>query len=106
MNLGARIKNLRQDSGMTAYRLANLAGMPQNHLSNIENGIVSPRVDTLEKIVRPLGCTMAEFFNEDTETYYLSDREKQMLSQFRTLTEEQQKTVQEMISMVFHTRRQ
>lgn len=105
MNIGARIKTLRENRGMTVYRLANLAGMPQNHVTNIENGLVSPRIDTLEKIVRPLGCTMAEFFNEDTEAYYLSDREKQMLSEFRTLSEAQQKTMHEMISMIFHTRK-
>ena len=62
-----------------------------------------PRIDTLEKIIPPLGCTMAEFFNEDAEIYYLTSAEKHMLSQFRALSEDEQKLLSDTISMVFRT---
>ena len=106
MELGAKLKNLRLDRGISTYHVSKVSGIAQNHISAIENGKVKPRVDTIEKILNVLGCTLAEFFNEDPETYYLSPAEKTILSQFRTLTEEQQTTLGDLISMVFRTCRQ
>ena len=36
-----------------------------------------------------MGVTLVEFFNNDTEVYYLNDIEKELLRHFRTLTEKQ-----------------
>ena len=47
-----------------------------------------------------MGVTLVEFFNNDTEVYYLNDIEKELLRHFRTLTEKQAYAVLELIKEI------
>lgn len=48
--LGARIKELRQEQGLSLTALADLAGLSKGHLSDIECGHCSATVKTLAAI--------------------------------------------------------
>ena len=87
LNLGERIKKLREDKGLTRYRLTQITGISGHHIKGIEEGTRQPTIDTLEKMIVPLGITLAELFNDGDATY-LSDKEKQLIENYRTLSED------------------
>lgn len=57
-----RIRDIREDLGWTQEDLADRAGLPRQHLSDIERGVMRPRIDTAQKIAVALGVTVDEIF--------------------------------------------
>ncbi|HQU44116.1 MAG TPA: helix-turn-helix transcriptional regulator [Pirellulales bacterium] len=55
-----RIKALRKEKGLTQEQLAQRSGLPQSHISKLENGKHSPSALTLEKIASALGVPSSE----------------------------------------------
>ncbi|MBM3942763.1 MAG: helix-turn-helix transcriptional regulator [SAR202 cluster bacterium] len=64
--LGARVRELREASGITQATLAAAAGIGRVTLVRIENGEQSPRYETLVALARVLGCQMGELVTEST----------------------------------------
>ena len=62
--IGRIIHLIRKEKGMRQSELASLTGLKQPNLSRIENGLVSPRQITLEKIARALGVEVGVFYSE------------------------------------------
>jgi DNA-binding XRE family transcriptional regulator len=56
-----RIRTLRQKAGWTQNELAEKCGLPQSHISRLENGQHSPSRATLEKIAKALDVSVGEF---------------------------------------------
>ncbi len=69
MNVGERIKDLRQKAGFTQNRLAEWAGVSQTHLRRVELGMADITVSHLHLICDALGISLKDFFNvsEDKE---------------------------------------
>ena len=65
MNVASRIIYLREQKGLTTNKLANMAGISQSHLREIELGLRNPTVETLSYFCDALGVTLEEFFRED-----------------------------------------
>lgn len=89
MNVGERIKELRERSGFTQNRLAEWAGVSQTHLRRVELGQQDITVGQLRLVCDGLGVTLEEFFNasEDKETLTdviakLTPKQKQLLTEF------------------------
>lgn len=87
MNLGERIKELRIAKGLTRYRITQITGISGHHIKGVEEGTRQPTVETLEKLIVPLGITLAELFN-DGESMVLSEKERRLIENFRTMSEE------------------
>lgn len=64
MNVAQRLIELRNMRGITTNKLANLAGVSQSHLREIEMGTRNPTVETLSYFCDALGVTLGEFFND------------------------------------------
>jgi len=64
VRLGRRLAAIRQKHGLSQTQLADLAGVGRAHLSQIENGAVAARVDTLYAVAQALEITLAEIFKE------------------------------------------
>ncbi len=62
--IGRIIHLMRKEKGMRQSELALLTGLKQPNLSRIENGLVSPRQGTLEKIAKALGVEVQVFYSE------------------------------------------
>ncbi|HEU5035674.1 MAG TPA: cupin domain-containing protein [Nocardioides sp.] len=62
--VGPRLRQLREQKGLSARQVAELAGLTPAYLSRLENGRVSPTVATLAKVVEAMGETMATLFAE------------------------------------------
>lgn len=61
--IGARIKELREERGLTLEKLAYESGISKGGLSEIERGMREARVSTIEKICNNLDISLSEFFN-------------------------------------------
>lgn len=64
INVGQRIKQLREAQGLTVNKLANLSGISQSHLREIELGNKNPTVETLSYFCESLNITLSDFFKE------------------------------------------
>ena len=60
--IGARIKELRRQSGLTQEKLAEAVGLDARHLSRLEVGRHFPSLDSLERISVALNVPLVEFF--------------------------------------------
>ena len=64
MNVGERIKELREQQNITVNKLANVAGVSQSYLREIELGLKQPTVEYLEYICFGLKISLQDFFDE------------------------------------------
>lgn len=67
MELGAKIKRLRLQCGLTQEELADRCELTKGYISQLENELTSPSIQTLLDVLSALGTTAAEFFGEDEE---------------------------------------
>ena len=58
MQTGVALRDARKKAGLTQRQLAAATGVPQSAIARIEIGAVTPRVDTLEKLLRGCGYTL------------------------------------------------
>lgn len=90
MDIGKRIIYLREKKHYTTNKLANLAGISQSHLREIELGKRSPTVETLSYFCDALEIDLAGFFSEETQLNpflaatlkNFSDEQQQSLADF------------------------
>lgn len=62
MDVGSRLRELRQERGLSMRSLARLSGLSTNALSMIERGKTSPSVSTLYKLSEALEIPITAFF--------------------------------------------
>ncbi len=85
MEIGERLRSIRKSKKMSIYKLSQETGISQNHISDLELGRRKPSVETLKRLIVPLGITLAELFNEDTEASILNEKERELIENYRTL---------------------
>lgn len=64
-DVGTRLREIRQQFGLSQRQLADQAGVPHGQISMIETNKSSPSVSSLRKILGGFGITMSEFFEPD-----------------------------------------
>jgi transcriptional regulator with XRE-family HTH domain len=64
--IGARLKILRSNRGLSLRTLAKLSGVTCGALSQIENGRTSPSVGTLKNVLAAFGLSLGDFFVNPT----------------------------------------
>ena len=67
MEIGNRIRELRNTQGLTQEELADRAELTKGYISQLERDMTSPSIATLEDILQCLGTSLGEFFREDAE---------------------------------------
>lgn len=67
VDVGTRLKELREVRGISMRTLATQSGLSANALSMIERGKTSPSVSTLYKLADALGVSITAFFGSETE---------------------------------------
>ena len=68
MEIGSKIKALRLKNNLTQEELADRCELTKGFISQLENDVANPSIDTLNDILVVLGSNMGEFFsNEETE---------------------------------------
>lgn len=64
MSIGSRIKDLREEKGLTRPELAELLNVTVGSISNYENDVSSPKEPILFKIIEMLGCDANYLFQD------------------------------------------
>jgi transcriptional regulator with XRE-family HTH domain len=62
LNLGARVRALRQERNWTLEQAAQKAGLARSTLSKIENEQMSPTFDAVQKLAQGLGISVPQLF--------------------------------------------
>ena len=65
VDLGARIRTLRLARHETLRQLAARAGVTESFLSQVERGVASPSIASVQRIARALDTSIAELFATD-----------------------------------------
>jgi transcriptional regulator with XRE-family HTH domain len=73
MDVGMRIKELRELKGYSVNKLANMAGVSQSYLRDIELGNKNPTVSFLSLLCDQLGISLKDFFNSTSEDTFGND---------------------------------
>ena len=95
MKVGERITELRNLRGITVNKLANLAGVSQSHLRDIELGIKNPTIETLSYICDGLRISISGFFDIEK-----NDISPFLMSSIKHLNEEQQKLLSDFLESI------
>lgn len=89
MDVGERIRLLREKAGFSQNELAGRADVSQTHLRRVELGQAGITVDHLQMVCDALGITLKEFFDVDTNqddfsgaVANLTPKQKQLLIEF------------------------
>ena len=93
-----RISDLCFSRGWSYYDLALEAGLTQSTISSSLNRDKPPKIETLQCICEAFGITLSQFFLEDETTEVLSQKEKELISLFRKLSEEKQQALIDLIN--------
>src|SRR5690625_7931457 len=66
-DLGQRLKWVRERNGLSQRELARRAGVTNSNISMIEQGAVSPTVNSLTRLLDVIPLSLAQFFACDPE---------------------------------------
>ena len=67
MKIGAKLKELRVQKGLTQEELADRTELSKGFISQVERDLTSPSIATLMDILQALGTDLKDFFNEEPE---------------------------------------
>ena len=88
MEVGKRIAFFRTSKGYSVNKLANLSGVSQSYLREVELGNKNPTVEFLSVWCDTLGVTLKEFFDDQpadsliSKIYQLTPRQRKALGDF------------------------
>ena len=71
VDVGSRLRELREARGISMRALATKSGLSANALSMIERGKTSPSVSTLYKLADALGVSITSFFGVQNEKHQI-----------------------------------
>ena len=63
MDIGKRLRQVREAKGLSQQDLEDRSGLPRTHISVIENGRSTPSFHVLERWAKALGIELHELFN-------------------------------------------
>ncbi|MEW6698650.1 MAG: helix-turn-helix transcriptional regulator [Bacillota bacterium] len=89
MEIGNRIRELRQKVGLSGRALAIKVGLDPSQINKIEHNINKPSLEALEKICTALGITLSEFFSDTQEQEPLPPDIRRLLGLAHRLTPRQ-----------------
>lgn len=70
MNVGSKIRHIRQMKNLSQENLATALGISQKSYSELENGKISITIDKLEEIAKILKVSMEDIFNYSTDKVF------------------------------------
>ncbi len=97
MDVGKRIAYFREMRGYTVNKLANLSGISQSYLRDIENGKnTNPTVDVLRCICEAMDISLHVFFTESAD----NDLDNRICVAIQNLNRTQQRKLLEFIETI------
>ncbi|MBU1094609.1 MAG: cupin domain-containing protein [Firmicutes bacterium] len=75
MDIGKKIRALRLGNSLTQEELANRLELTKGYISQLENNLTSPSMQTLFALLEVLGTDVHEFFSKEEEQTYVYKKE-------------------------------
>lgn len=97
MEIGERITYFRTQKNYSVNKLANLAGISQSYLRDVELGNKNPTIEILSYICEALNITLKEFFDDDVPTQIKNDP---LIGKIYKLTPKQKKALEQFIDTI------
>ena len=94
-DVAKRIRYFREKKGLTVNGLANLAGISQSYLRDIELGNKTPTVEYLEYICDALKISLVSFFDVEDD----GDEMKRLIN---SLSKEQQDSLKNLLKSIIN----
>lgn len=88
--VGERIKFYRYKKGLSTNKLANMSGISQSYLRDIELGTKNPTIEIIYLICQSLDISLKEFFDEENTTTLSEDP---LIQRIYQLSPEQRKSL-------------
>ena len=93
MDVGNRIKQLREQNKYSQHYLADIAGISQTHLRRVELGTADITVGHLQLVCDALGISLKDFFN-------VSEEQEDISSAISNLTPKQRNLLLEFLKSI------
>ena len=101
-SLGERLRNLRQNRGMSQEQVAHIADITPAYLGQVERGTKNITVHTLEKVCTALNISLSDFFSTAKERDKSIDEvSNQILHQLHDKSKSEKQAVLKMVKLVF-----
>lgn len=88
VEVGKRIREFREDAGLTLQELADRTGYSSALLSQFENRMVSPPLGALIKLSGALGVDVGDFFGEVADQNFILVRSEERVTASRVASKE------------------
>lgn len=82
MELGNKIRDLRNKLNLTQEELADRCELTKSYISQLENDKTSPSLETLNIILEVLGTNLSQFFREDKEKPIVFSKDDQYVAEY------------------------
>lgn len=102
------LKKARETKRISQERLEKASGISQAAISKIESGVASPTIYTAQKLADALGVSLVELITGEPyppaapvvyDNVVLTETERQLLSDFRTLNKQGRETILQQMFM-------
>ena len=103
MDINKKIMALCNERGWSVYELSLQSGITQSSINSMLHRGTPPKIENLQHICEALGITLAQFFQEDEETDFLTPDEKRMIYAFRNLSQQKQQALLDLIDRKAHS---
>ena len=98
INLGARLRDIRQTNGLKLINIAEVTGLSAPYISEIERGIKSPSIETLSAICAALNISLSDFFATEAPT--IDPSLSRLLQAAEKLTEVERQKLTELLTTI------
>lgn len=91
MSIGSRMRERREELGITQPELADMLGITKGAVSNYETGANTPKASMMYKIFKVLKCDANYLYQDDlaeSESSMLPQDERNILRMYRSLNAE------------------
>lgn len=105
MNVGEKIKKVREAKGLSQKEVASALGMNPSQYSKIESGKVDPQCSSVEKIAKALGVDIADIFSSDKIFADVNSLDKTLVEKVQMieqLDDNQKKSIFSIIDMAIY----
>ena len=101
MDTHERLRQLLNERGWTAYRLAINSGLSESTIANIYKRNTVPSLPTLQAICKGFGITLSQFFAEG-DMVELTPQLRELFDNWVNLTPNQKEAALQMIKAMSH----
>lgn len=110
MSFASRLRQAREQAGLTQLELAEKLGVTKSAIGNYENGVSSPKWDVLVQIfdvlhVEPNFLYQDSFSPPVSDSVHLTPAQSSLLTSFDQLNEEGQQKAQDYVDDLVYTGR-